>query len=154
VLEASNKSLEIKLADLEKKMKAVGCINNGRELLRAIFTLGLSCLFDSNTKREFENVKVDLEEEKTIINAISNRLTYFDELKASAATLVRESAGVLDTTKTFRQALVHAKTVLERDFTPEDIEENMGDVDFANDFAESLYEALDELDGKAKEVGK
>jgi len=62
-LEANNRSLKIKLADLEKKMKSVGCVNNGRELLRVIFTLGISCLFDSNTKREFENVKVDLKEE-------------------------------------------------------------------------------------------
>jgi len=118
--------------------------------LRAIFTLGLSCLWDSNTKREYENVKVDLKEEQTIIQALAKRMNYFDALKASADTLVKESAGVLDTTKAFKQALVSCKTMLERDFTPEDVKENMGDVDFANDFAEALYAALQELKVKAE----
>lgn len=48
-------------------------------------------------------------------------------------------------TKEFRQGLVVAKNVLLRDYTPEDIEENLGDVDFANDFAEELGKTLDEL---------
>ena len=43
--------------------------------------------------------------------------------------------------------------MLERDFTPEDVEENMGDIDFANDFAEALYAALHELKVKSQEVG-
>lgn len=134
-------------------MKSIGCVSNGRELLRAIFTLGISCAYDSNTKREFLNVKVDLKEEQTIIQALSKRINFFDDLKATADTLVKESAGLLDSTKQYRQALVQARTMLERDFTAEDIAENMGDVDFANDFAESLYESLDELQVKAEQVG-
>jgi len=55
--------LKRKLADLEKKMKAIGCVNNGTEMLRAIMTLGLACLFDNDTKKEFNNVKADLREE-------------------------------------------------------------------------------------------
>jgi len=145
--------LNRKLVDLEKKMRSIGCVNNGRELLRAIFTLGISCLFDSNTKKEYMNVRVDLQEEKTIIQALSKRMNYFDALKASADTLVKESAGVLRTTKSFKQALVKCKTMLERDFKPEDVAENMGDKDFANDFAEDLYKALHELKVKAEEVG-
>lgn len=43
--------------------------------------------------------------------------------------------------------------MLDRDFTPEDIDENMGDIDFANDFASLLYESLQELKQKAEEVG-
>jgi DNA repair exonuclease SbcCD ATPase subunit len=152
-LEASNKELQRKLTDLEKKMKSIGCINNGRELLRAIFTLGLSCLFDSNTKREYENVKVDLKEEQTIIQAMSKRMNFFDDLKGAADTLVKESAGVMNTTKAYRQALVTCKSDLERNFTPDDVEENMGDVDFANDFAEALYASLQELKIKSEEVG-
>lgn len=62
-LKARNADLKRKLVDLEKKMKSIGCVNNGRELLRAIFTLGISCLFDSNTKKEMMNVKTDLREE-------------------------------------------------------------------------------------------
>merc|ERR1712216_48805 len=65
-----------------------------------------------------------------------------------------ESAGVLETTKAFKQALVQARNVLKRDYTPEDIEENLGDVDFANDFAEELLKTLNDLVGAAKHVAK
>lgn len=87
-------------------MKAAGCVNNGRELLRSIFTLGISCAFDSNTKKEYENVKVDLLEEKTIIEALSKRMGFFDDLKDAADTLVKESAGILNLTRSYRQGLV------------------------------------------------
>lgn len=87
-------------------MKSIGCVSDGRELLRAIFTLGLSCLWDSNTKKRYENVKVDLREEQVIIQAMSKRMGFFDDLKSAADTLVKESAGVLNTTKSYRQALV------------------------------------------------
>jgi len=152
-LEASNTNLKRKLADLEKKMRAIGCVNNSAELLRAIFTLGLACLLGkSDTQKEYENVKADLVEEQAIIQAIAKRMNYFDDLLESAATLVRESAGVLETTKTFKQALVIAKTVLERDYTPSDVAENLGDVDFANDFAEELWKTLNELKQVAETV--
>lgn len=63
-LEASNAQLKHKLADLEKKMKSIGCVNNGKELLRAIFTLGLACLLgESDTKKKMLNVQADLREE-------------------------------------------------------------------------------------------
>jgi len=152
-LEASNQQLKHKLAQIEKKLKSVGCVNNGKELLRAIFTLGLACLLgQSDTKKEMLNVQADLKEEQAIINAISKRMNYFDDLLGSAHTLVKEAAGVLNTTKTFKQALVQAKNVLTRDYTPEDIEENLGDVDFANDFAEELYKTLHELNTVAEHV--
>lgn len=78
-----------KLAQIEEKLKSVGCINNGKELLRAIFTLGLACLLgESDTKKEMLNVKADIEEEAAIINAISKRMNYFDDLLGSADTLV------------------------------------------------------------------
>jgi hypothetical protein len=98
------------------------------------------------------NVQADLKEEAAIIKAISKRMNYFDDLLGSADTLVKEAAGVLNTTKTFRQALVQAKTILERDYTPADIEENLGDVDFANDFAEELVKTLLELKKTAQWV--
>lgn len=151
-IEASNANLKRKLIDLEKKMKSIGCVNNGKELLRAIFTLGLACLFDNDTKKEMLNVKADLREEQAIIQAIGKRMNYFDDLLGSAKTLVKESAAVINTTKTFRQALVVAKTILTRDYTPEDIAENLGDVDFANDFAEELYKTLHELKKSAEWV--
>ena len=151
-LEANNKELKRKLVDLEKKMKSIGCVNNGRELLRAIFTLGLACLFDNDTKKEMMNVRADLREEQAIIQAISKRMNYFDDLLGAAETLVKESQHVLELTKGFKQALVVAKTVLERDYTPEDVEENLGDVDFANDFAMELWKTMDELKQEAQKV--
>jgi len=144
-VKASNENLKRKLVDLEKKMKAIGCVNNGAELLRAIFTLGLACLFDNDTKKEMRNVKADLLEEQTIMNAIAKRMDYFDDLLGAAKTVVKEAAGVVNTTKTFRQALVLAKKILEKDYTQEDIEENLGDVDFANDFSDELMKTLQDL---------
>jgi hypothetical protein len=81
---------------------------------------------------------------------MAKRMDFFDDLKGAADTLVSESAGVLETTEAFKQALVGVKTMLDRDFTPEDIDENMGDVDFANDFMSLLYESLEELKIKAE----
>jgi hypothetical protein len=53
--------LKHKLEQIEAKLKSVGCINNGKELLRAIFTLGLACLLgQSDTKKEMLNVKADI----------------------------------------------------------------------------------------------
>lgn len=50
-LKANNAELKQKMVAMEAKMKKIGCVNDGRELLRAIFTLGISCAFDSNTKK-------------------------------------------------------------------------------------------------------
>jgi len=144
-LAANKAKLAAKLADLEKKMKSIGCVNNSGELLRAIFTLGIACAFDSPTKKKFLNVKADIQEEAAIMNALAKRMFYFDELVGSAHTLVTESAGMLKTTRDFEQGLKVSRGELVSDFTPSDIEENLGDCDFANDFAESLKENLDNL---------
>lgn len=39
-----------------------------------------------------------------------------------------------------------------RDYTDEEIEENLGDVDFANDFAQELWKTLDALKQEAQKV--
>lgn len=58
---ASSAQMKYKLDNIEKKLKSIGCVNNGKELLRAIFTLGLACLLDhSDTKKEMLNIKADL----------------------------------------------------------------------------------------------
>jgi hypothetical protein len=72
-------------------------------------------------------------------------MNYFDDLLGSAKTLVEESEAVLNLTQNFKQALTIAKKVLTTDYTAEDIEENLGDVDFANDFADELGKTLKEL---------
>ena len=79
------------------------------------------------------------------MNALAKRMFYFDELVGSAHTLVTESAGMLKTTRDFEQGLKVSRGELVSDFTPSDIEENLGDCDFANDFADSLKENLDNL---------
>lgn len=91
------------------------------------------------------NVKADLQEEKAIVEAISKRMNYFDDLLGAANTLVKESEGVIQTTKAFEQGLVQAKRVLDKEYTEEEIRDNMGDIDFANDFAEELEKTLNEL---------
>jgi len=63
MLESRNEQLKYKLADLEKKLATIGCVNNGTELLRAIMTFGLACNWDNDTKKEYLNVRADLREE-------------------------------------------------------------------------------------------
>jgi hypothetical protein len=49
-----------------------------------------------------ENIKADLLEQSTIMQAISKRMNYFDDLLGSARTLLEESAGILNLTKNFK----------------------------------------------------
>lgn len=44
--------------------------------------------------------------------------------------------------------------MLERDYTEEDIKENMGDHDFANDFADELLNVLNELKKLSADTAK
>lgn len=67
---------------------------------------------------------------------------YFDGLVGSAQTLLTQAAGLLETTKQFKSDMTHVRDELKNDFKEEDIKDNMGDVDFANDMAESLLESL------------
>jgi len=50
-LESSVKMQRVKMADLEQKLKSTGCVNNSTEMIRAILTLGLGCLFDNDTQK-------------------------------------------------------------------------------------------------------
>lgn len=77
----------VKMADLEQKLKATGCVNNSGELLRAIFTLGIACAFDNATKIKLQNVKAGLIEEEAILKAILKRMGYFDGLVGTAKAL-------------------------------------------------------------------
>jgi hypothetical protein len=80
-------------------MKSAGCVNNSGELLRAIFTFGIACAFDSPTKIKLANVRTDLKEEETILKAILKRMGYFDALVNSAKELTKQSSGLLESTK-------------------------------------------------------
>jgi polyribonucleotide nucleotidyltransferase len=79
-------------------------------------------------------------------------MNYFDDLLGAAHTLVKEAAGLVETTKNFRTALEVAQNVLKKDYTPEDIAENLGDVDFANEFAQELWKVMNELKAEAQKV--
>lgn len=80
-------------------MKSAGCANNSGELLRAIFTFGIACAFDSPTKIKLANVRTSLKEEETILKAILKRMGYFDALVNSAKELTKQSSGLLESTK-------------------------------------------------------
>lgn len=64
----------------------------------------------------------------------------------TARDLTTESSGLLDTTKEFMAALERTKYELDTDFTEDDIDDNIGDEDFANDFAEQLNDAFTALE--------
>jgi len=97
-------------------------------------------------------VREDLKEEKTIMVALLKRMGYFDGLVNVAKTLTKQAAGLMETTKSFRSKLASTRDELKQDFTPEEIEDNLGDTDFANDFAETLFDRLTSLQKKCKEV--
>jgi hypothetical protein len=71
-----------------------------------------------------------------------------------AGTLTEEASGLLDTTKEFGNKLETTKKELDQDFTDDEIDDQLGDVDFVNDFAEQLYEAFDRLDKECDRVIK
>jgi len=79
-------------------------------------------------------------------------MNYFDDLLGAAHTLIKEAAGLVETTKNFKTALLVAQNVLKKDYTPEDIAENLGDVDFANEFAQELWKVMDELKAESQKV--
>lgn len=60
--------------------------------------------------------------------------------------LTHEATGLLEVTKKLENRLSDAKRELTEDFTDEEIADNIWDEDFANDFAERLYESLERVD--------
>jgi hypothetical protein len=62
--------------------------------------------------------------------------------------LTEQASGLLDTTKALGTKLEGTKKELEQDFTDEEIDDQLGDVDFVNDFAEQLFEALERLNNQ------
>jgi hypothetical protein len=93
-----------------------------------------------------------LDEEKIILTALSKRMNYFDGLVNVAKTLTRQATGLMETTKSFRSKLSSTRDELMQDYRPEDIDENLGDVDFANDFAETLFGTLNNLQKECDKV--
>lgn len=86
-----------------------------------------------------------MERELAAANSMNEKMHYFDNLRTLSNTLVDEATGLLDRTKEFEQKLKDTKYELETDFNDEEIEWQLGDVDFCNDFAEQLFEVLNNL---------
>jgi len=70
---------------------------------------------------------------------------YFDGLGKTAALLVSEATGLLETTKKLENRIEDTKRELIQDFSDEEIDDNLWDEDFANEFAERLFESLTRL---------
>jgi hypothetical protein len=81
----------------------------------------------------------DLIPDKSVSKSLLSRGAVSDGLVA----LIFKS--LLDVTKEFRSKLVTTQKELEQDFNDDEIDDQLGDVDFMNDFAEQLYDALDRL---------
>lgn len=91
-----------KIKDLEARIKATGCVNNGTDLVKAIFSFGISCAFPSDLEDELTDVRNKLREEMAVTRSLLGRLGYFDGLVNAAKTLTAEATGLLETTKRFR----------------------------------------------------
>jgi len=80
------------------------------------------------------------------------RLFYFEDLTKAASLLTHEATGLLEITKKLENRMGDTKRELEEDFTEEEVEDNLWDEDFANDFAERLYESLERLSNMCDET--
>jgi len=110
-----------------------------------IFSFGATC-------REAAKIRAKLNEQIGQLNAeisagekVNKRFHYFDSLKKLAGTLTEEAAGLLDITKELKSKLSGTLRELEQDFTDDEIDDQLGDEDFLNDFAEQLFEAIERL---------
>lgn len=110
-----------------------------------IFTFGASCRNAAKLRNKLNAQIGNLQAEAAAAQKLDKRFGYFDSLKKLAATLTQEATGLLDITKEFRSKLQGTQKELEQDFTEEEIDDQLGDVDFMNDFAEQLFDALDRL---------
>lgn len=119
-----------------------------------IFTFGKACRSATKLKNELNAKLGTMKAEMAAAEKLNKRFHYFDSLKKLAGTLTQEATGLLDVTKEFRTKIESTKYELEQDFTDEEIDDQLGDVDFLNDFAEQLHEALDLLSKECDRVAK
>jgi hypothetical protein len=125
---------------LEKQAAAAKC-----NFWQMIFTFGAACRAASKLRNEL-NAKIGNHRAEVAAAAkLDKRFHYFDGLKKLARTLTQEASGLLDVTKEFRSKLASTQKQLTQDFTDDEIDDQLGDEDFMNDFAEQLFDALDQL---------
>lgn len=133
--------------DMEAQMKKAKC-----GFWDALFTFGASCAKAKKLRNQLAATKAAFEQELAVASRLNDRMHYFDGLKGLSSKLIEESTGLLDTTKEFRNKVSDTKYELEQDFTDDEIDDQLGDEDFVNDFAEQLFESLDNLQKECDRV--
>lgn len=128
------------LADLEKQAAASKCT-----FWQMIFTFGKACRNANKLKAELTAKIGNLRAQTEVAAELDGKFHYFDNLKKLAKTLTSQASGLLDTTKEFRSRLDSTVKELKQDFTEEEIDDQLGDEDFMNDFAEQLYDTFERL---------
>jgi hypothetical protein len=119
-----------------------------------IFTFGAACRKAASLRNKLNSQIGNLRAEMAAAQKLDKRFHYFDSLKRLAATLTQEASGLLDVTKEFRSKLEGTKKELEQDFNDSEIDDQLGDEDFVNDYAEQLFEALERLEKQCDHVIK
>lgn len=130
-----------KVEDLKKQAAAAKC-----SFWEMIFTFGAACRAASKLKNELNSKIGSLKREIAAGEKVDRRFDYFDGLKNLAGTLTKETSELLDVAKDLVTKMEGTKRELEQDFTDDEIDDQLGDIDFANDFAEQLFEAFERLD--------
>ena len=110
-----------------------------------IFTFGESCRKAADLRNKLNSQIGSLKAEIEVSAKLDKRFHYFDSLKTLAKTLTEEASGLLDNTKEFKSQLLSVQKELENNFTDDEIDDQLGDDFFLNDFAEMLYETIERL---------
>lgn len=132
---------KVSIDALKKKAAGIKC-----SFWEMIFTFGAACRAADKLKNELNQKLGNLKREMAAAEKLNKRFHYFDSLKKLAGTLTQEASGLLDVTKEFRSKLVTTQKELEQDFNDDEIDDQLGDEDFMNDFAEQLFESMKRLE--------
>jgi hypothetical protein len=143
--------------DIEKKEKIVEEYEQKAKdskcgVWDAIFSLGLSCLSFHIRANRIRDIKRDWEKELSIVQSLSDKMFYFDGIVNVAKHFNSEASLLLETTKVLSNSLGDTKTVLEEEYTDDEIIDNLFDEDFANEFASTLHASFKELTDTCDEV--
>lgn len=113
------------------------------DLFLSLFTK--ACSKAAAVKAKFLKKNRRFESRLRLFTKLQTDMKYFKGLTKISQDLQKETIGLLGLTREFRQALSNAQNELKNDFTDENIEDELGDVDFMNEFAETLWAAFNKL---------
>lgn len=132
---------------MEKEVAAAKC-----SWWQAILTLGIACIKANDAKKQLQTVQREFKDQLAVSKKLFGKMDYFDGLSAVAATLTAEATGLLEQTKKMQNRLDDAMKELKQDYTDEEIEDNLWDEDFANEFAERLYISIERVTNVCEET--